>query len=59
MLERLDPEIRKKFENGELGPEDLRGMGLIPDEDDEYYDEMFAEEGEDEKDENENGENSE
>lgn len=58
MLERLDPEIRKKFENGELGPEDLRGMGLIPD-DDEYYDEMFAEEGEDEKDENENGENSE
>lgn len=55
ILEKLDPETRKKFENGELGVEDLRGMGLIP-EGDEYGDEDFAgEEGEEEKSENVNG----
>ena len=43
MINRLDPETKKKFENGELSLDDLRGMGIIPESD--YGDE---EEGENE-----------
>ena len=55
MLEKLDPEMRKKVESGELGYEDLKALGVIP-ADDDYGDEDFAgEEGEEEKSENING----
>lgn len=58
VLDKLDPETRKKVENGELGYEELKGMGLIPD--DGYGDEedFIGEEGEEEKSENVNGDNS-
>ena len=29
MIERLDPETRQKFENGELNLDDLKGMGIV------------------------------
>ena len=54
MLEKLDPEMRKKVESGELGYEDLKALGVIP-ADDDYGDEEFGEEGEEEKSENING----
>lgn len=43
IIANLDPETKKKFEAGELGLEDLKGMGLV---DDSYGD--LDEEGEDE-----------
>lgn len=56
MLEKLDPEMRKKVESGELGYEDLKALGVIPADDDYGDEEDFAgEEGEEEKSENING----
>lgn len=53
MIAKLDPETRKKVENGELGYEELKAMGLLVGEGD-YGDEedFLAEEGEEEKSEN-------
>lgn len=31
IIDKLDPETRKRFEDGEIGLEDLKGLGLIPD----------------------------
>lgn len=30
IIEKLDPDTRKRFEDGEIGIEDLKGLGLIP-----------------------------
>lgn len=49
IIEKLDPDTRKRFEDGEIGIDDLKGLGLIPAdfEVESYGDEMFAsEEGE-------------
>lgn len=50
VLERLEPDLRKKVENGELGYEELKALGVIPADDD--YGDEFGEEGEEEKSEN-------
>lgn len=55
VLEKLDPETRKKVENGEYGIDELKGLGLIPDEEYGDEDDFVAEEGEEEKSENVNG----
>ena len=53
VLAKLDPDMRKKVENGELGYEDLKALGVIPADDD--YGDEFGEEGEEENEENEEG----
>lgn len=57
IIDKLDPETRKRFEDGEIGIEDLKGLGLIPDDFDlESYGGYGSEEGEAENDESqENG----
>lgn len=48
-MEKLDPETRKRFEAGEINVDDLKGMGLIPQEfdvDASYGDIYGSEEGE-------------
>ena len=47
IIEKLDPETRKRFEDGEIGIEDLKGLGLIPDDFDiDSYGGYGSEEGE-------------
>jgi hypothetical protein len=57
IIDKLDPETRKRFEDGEIGIEDLKGLGLIPDDFEiGSYDEYGSEEGEAENEESqENG----
>lgn len=43
-INNLDPETRKKFENGELSMEDLKGLGILADGDE--YGSEDDEEGE-------------
>lgn len=44
VLERLDPETREKFNNGEISLEDLKGMGIVSEFSDQYGEEGEAEE---------------
>ena len=55
ILEKLDPETRQRFENGELGEEELEQLGLINN-DDSYGDENFGEDEQGEEESDEDGE---
>jgi len=56
IIEKLDPETRQRFEDGEIGIEDLKALGLIPqDFDGESYGAYGSEEGEAENGEPEEG----
>ena len=44
-INNLDEETRKKFENGELSMDDLKGLGILPADAEDYGDE-YDEEGE-------------
>jgi len=60
IIDKLDPDTRKRFEEGEIGIEDLKGLGLIPEdfnvEGESYEHEGYgSEEGEEEKGEEEEG----
>ena len=39
MLSKLDPEMKQKFENGEFDLDELKGLGLVPESDDDYGEE--------------------
>jgi hypothetical protein len=61
IIDKLDPDTRKRFEEGEIGIEDLKGLGLIP-EDFDIEGESYGDEGalyDSEEGEAENGEQEE
>jgi hypothetical protein len=49
IIDKLDPDTKKRFEDGEIGIDDLKGLGLIPDDDEDDFLEDYGEEGEEEQ----------
>ena len=49
IIDKLDPDTKKRFEDGEIGIDDLKGLGLIPEDLEDDFLEDYGEEGEDEQ----------